>query len=156
VPRLEEVTYEAGRSALADQESIVTGIRQQTGTLLAAHALVASFLGATAVRTRGLNWLAWLALVVLVLGLVVAAVLLGPWRLKFAVDARGLYEHLYDEAAREAVAETLGWLARAAFLYQELQQENQTRVNSMSRLSSVLGALMVAQTLLWIAALAVR
>jgi hypothetical protein len=40
VRTLEEITYEAGRSALADQESLVAGIRQRTGTLLAAHALV--------------------------------------------------------------------------------------------------------------------
>lgn len=50
MPALEEITYEAGRAALADQESLVSGIRQRTGTLLAAHALVASFLGATTVR----------------------------------------------------------------------------------------------------------
>lgn len=35
MPTVEEVTYEAGRSALSDQESIVSGIRQRTGTLLA-------------------------------------------------------------------------------------------------------------------------
>ena len=34
---LEEITYEAGRHALAEQESAVAGIRQRTGTLLAAH-----------------------------------------------------------------------------------------------------------------------
>jgi hypothetical protein len=55
VPTLEETTYEAGRSALADQESLVAGSRQRTGTLLAAHALVASFLGAITVRARGLS-----------------------------------------------------------------------------------------------------
>jgi len=31
---LEEITYDAGRHALADQESFVNGIRQRTGTLL--------------------------------------------------------------------------------------------------------------------------
>ncbi len=69
---LEEITYEAGRSALADQESLVAGVRQRTGTLLAAHALVASFLGATTVRDQGLHALGWVALVALVLGLVAA------------------------------------------------------------------------------------
>ena len=42
---LDQIAYDTGRSALADQESLVAGIRQRTGTLLAAHALVASFLG---------------------------------------------------------------------------------------------------------------
>jgi len=67
------------------------------------------------VRTQGLHRLAWLALVVLVLGLIVGAVLLAPWRLKFAVDARDLYDYFYDDAASEASAETLGWLARCRF-----------------------------------------
>jgi len=88
---LEEVTYEVGRSALQDQENVVAGIRQRTGTLLAAHALVASFLGATTVRETGLAVWPWLALLALVAGLVAAATLLVPWRLKFAVDARELY-----------------------------------------------------------------
>jgi hypothetical protein len=63
---LEEITYDAGRHALADQESLVAGIRQRTGTLLAAHALVASFLGmsrlsgalAALMVTQTLAWLA--------------------------------------------------------------------------------------------------
>jgi hypothetical protein len=71
VPSLEEITYEAGRAALADQKSIVSGVRQRTGTLLAAHALVASFLGATAVHARGLHTRGWVALVMLVGGLVI-------------------------------------------------------------------------------------
>jgi hypothetical protein len=30
--------------------------------------------------------------------------------LKFAIDARELYDELYEQAAREAPADTLGWL----------------------------------------------
>jgi hypothetical protein len=82
VPTLEDVVFEAGRSALADQDAVVTSIRQRTGTLLAAHALVASFLGATTVEARGLHGFGWGAVLVLVLGLVVAAVLLAPWKLR--------------------------------------------------------------------------
>jgi len=52
VPTLEEIVFQAGRDALADQDGVVTGIRQPTGTLLAAHALVASFLGATTVKAK--------------------------------------------------------------------------------------------------------
>ncbi len=103
VRTLEEITYEAGRSALADQDSLVSGIRQRTGTLLAAHALVASFLGATTVRqAHGLHAWGWVALAALVLGLVASAVLLAPWNLKFAVDARELYVELYKQALAEA------------------------------------------------------
>jgi hypothetical protein len=62
---------------------------------VAAHALVASFLGGTTLRDHGLSALGWVALVTLVLGLVAAAILLAPWRLRFAVDARKLYDTEY-------------------------------------------------------------
>jgi len=45
---------------------------------LAAHALVASFLGVATIRAEGLELLGWIALVALVLGLSIAAVLLAP------------------------------------------------------------------------------
>jgi len=155
VPRLEEITYDAGRSALADQESLVAGIRQRTGTLLAANALVASFLGATTVRGQGFSALVWVATVALFLALVDAAVLLAPWRLKFAVDARELYADLYDQAAADAESDALVWLATAGYSYQALREENAAKVRWMSLLSGVLGVLMVLQTLAWLAALAI-
>ncbi len=155
VRTLEEITYEAGRSALSDQDSLVAGIRQRTGTLLAALALVASFLGATTVRAQGLQPLGWVALTALVLGLAAAAVLLAPWQLKFAVDARELYDELYQQALAESDADTLGWLAAAGFGYQRLREENAPKVRRMSWLSGALGVLMVVQTLAWLAALAV-
>ena len=130
-------------------------IRQRTGTLLAAHARVASFLGATAIRETGLTAWAWIALAALVLGLVTAAVLLAPWELKFAVDAPELYSELYDQAAEEAEAGTLGWLAGAGFGYQALRAENARRVTWMSRISAALAIVMVVQTLAWLTGLAV-
>jgi hypothetical protein len=154
--RLEEIAYEAGRDALADQEALVAGVRQRTGTLLAAHALVASFLGATTIRETGLEVWGWIALGALVLGLVAAAALLAPWNLKFAVDAEQLYDELYDQAASEADAGTLGWLAAAGYGYQALREENAARVRWMSRISGALGVLMVVQTLAWLAGLAVK
>lgn len=153
--RLEEIGYEAGRDALADQEALVAGVRQRTGTLLAAHALVASFLGATTIREAGLEAWGGVALSSLVLGLVAAAILLAPWKLKFSVDAEQLYDELYEQAAAEAEAGTLGWLARAGYGYQALREENILRVRRMSGISGALGILMVIQTLAWLAALAV-
>jgi hypothetical protein len=149
----EEIVYEAGRHALSDQESFVSGIRQRTGTLLAAHALVASFLGATAIRAEGLHAWSWLALLSLVAGLIIAALLLAQWRLGFAVDARGLYAELFAQQAGEASPEALAWLLTAGFVYQDLREANAERVQIMSALSVVLGLLMVVQTLAWIAEL---
>lgn len=95
------------------------------------------------------------ALTALVLGLVVAAILLAPWRVKFAVDARQLYDELYGQAVTEAEADTLGWLAAAGFGCQELREENAAKARRMSWLSGTLGVLMVFQTLARLLALAV-
>jgi hypothetical protein len=156
VKRLEEIVYEAGRSALADQEALVAGVRQRTGTLLAAHALVASFLGAATIRETGLDAWGWIAISLLVIGLAAAGVLLAPWKLAFSVDARVLYGLLYDEAAAEAESGILGWLASGGYLYQALREQNETRVAWMSRMSGALGVLMVLQTLALPAGLAVN
>ncbi len=115
---------------------------------------MASFLGATTIHDRGLHTLSWLALVVLVLGLVDAAVLLAPWDLRFAVDARALYDELYQQAVDEAPDDTLGWLAAAGFGYQDLRAVNAKRVEIMSWLSGLLVVLVIAQTIFWLAALA--
>jgi hypothetical protein len=104
----------------------------------------------------GLDALGSVALAALVLGLLVAATLLAPWRLKFAVDARDLYNQLFDQATAEAESDTLGWLAAAGFGYQALREENARTVKRMSWLSGALGVLMVAQTVAWLTALAVN
>lgn len=153
---LEEITYEAGRTALADQEALVAGVRQRTGTLLAAHALVATFLGATAIRAEGLNLLCWVALTALALGLVAAAILLAPWHLRFAIGAGQLYDELYKQAIAEAEGQALGWLAAAGFSYQELREANAVKARRMSRLSGTLAVLMVLQTFAWLSALAIN
>ena len=152
---LEEITYEAGRAALEEQEKRVAGIQQRTGTLLAAHALVASFLGATTLRETGLTVWAWIGLAALVVGLVAAAVLLAPWRMKFAFEAPELYAALQSQADLEADAGTLGWLAAAGLGYQGLRVENAPRVARMSRFSAGLALLMVVQTVAWLTGLAV-
>ena len=116
---------------------------------------MASFLGATTIRETGLEACGWIALRSLVAGLVAAAILLAPGNLKFWVDAKQLYDELYEQAAGEAEADTLGWLAASGYGYQGLREENSGRVKWMSQISGALGVLMVVQTLAWLAGLAV-
>jgi hypothetical protein len=144
---LEQITYDAGRHALADQEAFVTDLRHRAGTVLAAHALVASFLGGTVLRGGGSSTLSWLALTTLVAGVIVAAILLAPWQLRFAIDARDLYRELQTDAD--------GHLAGAGFAYQKLYTSNMSKTRRMSSLLGVLAILMVAQTLFWLTALVI-
>jgi len=147
---LEEIAYDAGRHALADQASIVGEIRRSTGTLLAAHALVASFLGAATLRADGLHSWSWVALAALVAGLIVAATLLVPWRFVFAVSPHEIYGQLYEQARGEAGIDNPEWLVAAAVGYDRLRERNARRVRLMSALSTMLAVLMVLQTLAWI------
>lgn len=150
---IEQIAYDAGRRALADQEALVAGIRQRTGTLLAAHALVASFLGATTIRTHGLVPLTWIALVALASGLMIAAIILSPWRLRFSLDVRNLYDSMrrLDAARVDSADRTVA----VGLAHQEVREENESRVRRMSALSGALAMLMVVQTLAWIAVLVV-
>jgi hypothetical protein len=84
---------------------------------------------------------------------VLAAALLAPWRMGFAVDARELYERLYTEATDDASEGRRGWLISAAFIYQDMRNENEDREELMRRLSTTLGVVTVAQTLFWLLAL---
>ena len=152
---LEQIAYEAGRSALAEQESLVAALQQRTGTLLAAHALVASFLGGTTLRDRGLSAPVWLALISLGVAFGIAAILLVPWRLRFAIDARSIHARLQAQAADESASGTIGWLASAEYAHQELQEQNAERVRQMSWLSGVLAGLIVVQTVAWLLALVI-
>jgi hypothetical protein len=147
---LDQITYDAGRHALADQEAFVAGVRQRTGTLLAAHALVASFLGGAVLRDGGSSISTWVALMALVAGLIVAAILLAPWQLRFAIDARDLYRALQRTPPGP---DTYGYLAGAGLAYQTLHAENMARTRRMPSLLGVLAILMVAQTLFWLTSL---
>lgn len=149
---LEQITYDAGRHALADQEGFVAGLRQRAGTLLAAHALVASFLGGTVLQDEGSSTFSWMALTTLVIGLIVAAILLAPWRLRFAVDARDLYRELQGTPIGP---DTDDYLAGAGFAYQTLHADNMSRTHHMSSLLGTLAILMVTQTIFWLTALVV-
>jgi hypothetical protein len=152
VPSLEEIAYEAGRQTLADQEASIAGIRQRTSTLLAAHALVASFLGSEALHSAGFVIWSWLALAALFVGLTLAAVLLASWDLRFVIEPDEVFAALGADADAKA-DDGLTWLSGLAFGYQRLRDSNKPVVDRMSRLASILAVLMVVQTVGWISAL---
>jgi hypothetical protein len=152
MPHLEEIAYDLGRAALADQESLVSGIRSRTGTLIATQALVASFLGGAALDRGALGASAWAAIAMLVVGLGMSAIVLAPWRMDFALDAQTTYFDLED-AAR---AGGLEWVALVGFAHQDLLEENRWTTQLLSKLSVLISIATMLELLLWIAALALR
>ena len=150
---LEDIIYDAGRSALAEQSALVAGIRQGTASLLAAQALVASFLGGPAIRSGGFTGWVRPAVIVFVLGLVIATLLLAPWRMRFALDARELYERLEGGEAGRTAAAQRALLTSAAFAHRDLARKNGYREAIMRGLLTTLCFATVAQTLFWLRAL---
>jgi hypothetical protein len=78
VPTLEEIVFQVGRDALADQDSVLHGF-------------------------------SWAAPAALLLGLIVAAVLLSNWKLRFVVDAPDFYAGLDGTSAIQSGAPAACW-----------------------------------------------
>jgi hypothetical protein len=155
-PRLEEITYDMSRAALADQASLVSGMRSRAATLVAAQALVASFLGDAAAADGSFGTWGWAAVGMLALGLALATLVVAPWRISFTLDARRMQRRLLAQAAAEAEASTLNWLVTVALQHHRLHDRNRAIVRRLSRLSAVLAMVTIVQPLLWILAIGVR
>lgn len=155
-PRVEEIAYDMSRAALADQASSVAGIRSRTATLVAAQALVTSFLGDVATDGGSLDPWGWAAVGSLAVGLLLATLIVAPWKMRFSLDVIDLYPDLRAIADQEAGAETLAWLVTVSYLHQERFLLNGGTVLKLHHLSAALGVVTTVQSLLWIIAIGVR
>lgn len=155
-PRVEEIAYDMSRTALADQASSVAGVRSRTATLVAAQALVTSFLGDVAIDGGSLDPWGWAAIGSLTVGLLLAALIVAPWEVEFSLDVTDLYPDLRAAADQEADAGTFAWLSTVSYLHQERILRNRSIVLWLNRLSAALGVVTTVQSLLWIVAIGVR
>lgn len=151
---LEEVILDIARDALADQERLVAGIRLRTGTLVAAHALVASFLGTPVLRDTGLTAPAWLALTALTAALTLSAVVLWPWDLRFSLPASRIHGRLERRAAHAPPENAGAWMLEAAWYHEQARTRNRPAEKLMARCSGGTALLLVVQTLAWLAQMA--
>ncbi len=110
---LAELAYRSSAQALVQQEAGLNELRSRPGTLLAANAVTASFLGAAALKRGSPDTAAALAVVCFALSLGTALYILLPRSgLRFSVSGSVLYEALYDcgEDAEEIHRRTAYWL----------------------------------------------
>jgi hypothetical protein len=83
----ERVVYEESVRALAQQRDLLDGLRNRSGTLLAAASVATAFLSAQALRgeMRGdLDVVAWSAIVLFCAVVILSVAVLIPWRWTFA------------------------------------------------------------------------
>jgi cytochrome c-type biogenesis protein CcmH/NrfG len=146
---LAELTYEQAHKALEQQERQVNELRQRTGTLLAAAALTASFFGAAALGRDGVGIPVVLAGVALAVTVLSGLYVLYPHELKFASDARRLYD---DLASDKDDSERLH--LRLAFGLRDTRERNGLRVDQLVRCLAVSAVALVIQVACWTWALA--
>jgi hypothetical protein len=151
VSALADLSYQAGVRALDLQERGVEQLRSRTGTLLAASSLTASFLGGQTIsHTRHVGTLEILALVALAISVGLSVYVLLPKQgFTFTLNAAGIYEELFPHATddQEVKRRLIYWL-------EDYWQSNQKKIEPLSRAFLVAAAALLAQMVLWSAALA--
>jgi hypothetical protein len=138
---LEEVTYDLARQALADQASIVDGLRSRTAPVVAAAVAVAGLLAKPAVESADDARLA-IAVAGFTAGLVAivaAANVLRSRELGFVIDSLGLYDIAKADSEHPEV-----YYVKLAGTLRQRRLENESAVATLnSWFSLALGALVV-------------
>lgn len=145
------LVYELALRSLDQQERELSELRSRTNTVIAAAALIASFLGAAAIREHaGLSALALLALAVLVITGALSLYVLWPRELGFAFDARATYGELYPLVDNAAEAQL-----RVAYSARDRYRLNKRSIDQLELAFQGAVIMLGIQTVLWAVALAV-
>lgn len=123
-----QIAYDASVRAIQDQAGVLDGLRTRAGTVLAAAALVSSFLGGQALRESThleLLSLTTAAICAFALSALLALLILWPFEFRFSLSARAL---LGAAAEHEVEGETsVGELRRALALQLEWRYDDNAR-----------------------------
>lgn len=140
---IEHVAYETSVRAIELQNQALTNLRTRAGTLLAASSLVASFLGAPALRDHSASLGVAVAIVALlgVLGLTLA--ILWPYTFTFRLSANVILEDHVERRQTEPPA-LLAFLARKM---EEHHDKNECRIGRLMVYFQVASALLVLETI---------
>lgn len=157
-----ELAYEASRHAIEDQADVLERLQSRAGTLLAATAVVTSFLGAQAfaragARTKGLPSLHVLsytsgaiALFVCVALLTLAALL--PYGVRFSVSAAKMFEVIDERADSDPVGGKEA-LRAIAFQYEALYEANRRPIRVLLWCFRGATLCLIGEVFLWIVVL---
>jgi hypothetical protein len=145
------LVYDLALRALDQQERELGELRARTNTIIAAAALIASFLGAAAIRAHGgLSVWSVVALAVLVLNGALSLVVLWPRRLGFVFDVRETYAELHpllDDVAEARL--------RVAYGARDRYEFNKRTIDRLELAFQAAVLTLGLQTMLWTLALAI-
>lgn len=145
---VERLAYESALRAMDDQVGELNRLHSQTGTLLAAGSITASFLGAQTLSEAGeFGSFGGLALVAFVVSTLAAIyVLLPRTSLVFSLSAPVLYETLAGQSEPRALQTIAYWL-------EDYWQANRSQMRRLVVVFFVSGGALVAEVIFWALAL---
>jgi hypothetical protein len=154
----ESVVYEESVRALAQQRELLDGLRNRSGTLLAAASVATAFLSGQALRGQAeLDPLGWCAIVLFCVVVILAVSVLIPWRWTFAHHPHSLIGvHL------ESLDPPRGWQPSSLHeIYRDLSywngvhyDENGRKLRVMFGLFGLACTALAAEIVLWLILLA--
>lgn len=145
------IVYELALRSLDQQERELAELRARTNTVVAAAALIASFLGAAAIREHGgLSLWSVVALVVLAATGALSLYVLWPRELSFAFDARRTYTELYGLLDTPAEGQL-----RVAYSARDRYIDNKQTIDALELRFQAAVLTLGLQTVLWAVALAI-
>ena len=163
-----EVAYKEAARALDEQLKVFDGVQGRTGTLVAAAAIVTSFLGGQALTAGGPEGWTWIALAAFA-GLLVLALLVlrHPKPVTAASPSRLIPTYIEAEPSRDVEAEVISQeggvsvLTPLALLYRDLSlymeeshHTNSEEVERLRRLFDGAAAFLMIEILAWVIELA--
>ena len=145
------IVYELALRSLEQQERELSELRARTNTVIAASALIASFLGAAAIRDHG-GLSVWSVVALLILGVTggLSLLVLWPRELRFAFDARKTYAELYPLLDNVADAQL-----RVAYGARDRYRANKRTIDWLELAFQAAVLTLGLQTVLWTVAVAV-
>jgi len=145
---LERLAYESALRSMEDQAGELNQLRAQTGTLLAAGSITASFLGAQTLGKAGeLGTFGSVALVAFVVSTLAAIyVLLPKANLVFSLNVPILYENLFGEDEPDVHRTLAYWL-------EDYWQTNRSKMDVMVIWFFVAAGALTAEVVCWALAL---
>lgn len=150
----DRVVYEAAVRGTQDQAAVLDGLRTRAGTVLAASALVSSFLGGQALRSStriAVFSMVGLAFTAFVLSALATLVILWPFEFRFMLSPRAMIEGLDRQPDRSSRP---GAFYRALALQLEWRyDQNADKIRRLQWAFQLAIVFLVAEVACWIVVL---